>query len=103
MPLLQLVSVLTLGNSDILAELDLPRSGIQNIGNVEYPKGFMDDFEKADMPESAVPNQTMMWYYSGQIHIRNMLNDIQSELYPPKGRCLASPAHGIMADMHNYR
>ena len=97
------MSVLMLGNSDILAELDLPRSGIQNIGNVEYPKGFMDDFEKADMPDSAVPNQTMMWYYSGQIHIRNMLNDIQSELYPPEGRRLATSIHGTMADMPNYR
>ncbi|KAL8691895.1 MAG: hypothetical protein Q9218_002963 [Villophora microphyllina] len=71
--------------SDILAELDLPRSGIQNI-NLDYPKGFMDDFEKADMPESAIPNQTMMWYYSGQIHIRNMLNNIQCELYPPEDK-----------------
>ncbi|KAL8857140.1 MAG: hypothetical protein Q9178_006316 [Gyalolechia marmorata] len=71
--------------SDILAELDLPRSGIQNI-TLDYPKGFMDDFEKADMPDSAMPNQTMMWYYSGQIHIRNMLNDIQSELYPPEDK-----------------
>ncbi|KAL9602108.1 MAG: hypothetical protein Q9219_002104 [cf. Caloplaca sp. 3 TL-2023] len=70
--------------SDILAELDLPRSGIQDI-TLDYPRGFMDDFEKADMPESAVPYQTIMWYYSGQIHIRNMLNDIQSELYPPEG------------------
>ncbi|KAL8782601.1 MAG: hypothetical protein Q9213_005233 [Squamulea squamosa] len=72
--------------SDILAELDLPRSGIQNITSVEYPKGFMNDFEKADMPDSAIPNQTIMWYYSGQIHIRNMLNDIQSELYPPQDK-----------------
>ncbi|KAL8681305.1 MAG: hypothetical protein Q9186_002569 [Xanthomendoza sp. 1 TL-2023] len=72
--------------SDILAELDLPRSGIQNIMSVEYPKGFMDDFEKADMPDLAIPNQTIMWYYSGQIHIRNMLNDIQSELYPPQDK-----------------
>ncbi|KAI4239086.1 MAG: hypothetical protein LQ349_000630 [Xanthoria aureola] len=71
--------------SDILAELDLPRSGIQNI-TLDYPKGFMDDFEKANMPDSAIPNQTMMWYYSGQIHIRNMLNDIQSELYPPQDK-----------------
>ncbi|KAL8710852.1 MAG: hypothetical protein Q9220_004655 [cf. Caloplaca sp. 1 TL-2023] len=70
---------------DILAELDLPRSGIQNI-TLAYPKGFMDDFEKADMPDSAMPNQTIMWYYSGQIHIRNMLNDIQSELYPPQDK-----------------
>ncbi|KAI4089929.1 MAG: hypothetical protein LQ348_003988 [Seirophora lacunosa] len=76
--------------SDILAELDLPRSGIQDI-NLDYPKGFMDDFEKADMPDSAIPYQTIMWYYSGQIHIRNMLNDIQSELYPPEGEHLPSP------------
>lgn len=51
----------------------------------------MDDFEKADMPDSAIPYQTIMWYYSGQIHIRNMLNDIQSELYPPEGEHLPSP------------
>ncbi|KAL8719341.1 MAG: hypothetical protein Q9225_003642 [Loekoesia sp. 1 TL-2023] len=71
--------------SDILAELDLPRSGIQDIP-LDYPKGFMDDFEKADMPDSAIPYQTIMLYYSGQIHIRNMLNDIQSELYPPEDK-----------------
>ncbi|KAI4193733.1 MAG: hypothetical protein LQ346_003837 [Caloplaca aetnensis] len=75
--------------SDILAELDLPRSGIQDIDKLDYPKGFMDDFEKADMPDSAIPYQTIMWYYSGQIHIRNMLNDIQSELYPPEGKHLS--------------
>ncbi|KAL8832185.1 MAG: hypothetical protein Q9170_004983 [Blastenia crenularia] len=71
--------------SDILAELDLPRSGIQDI-LLDYPKGFMGDFEKADMPDSAFPYQTIMWYYSGQIHIRNMLNDIQNELYPPEDK-----------------
>ncbi|KAL8990997.1 MAG: hypothetical protein Q9177_000476 [Variospora cf. flavescens] len=75
--------------SDILAELDLPRSGIQDI-SLDYPKGFMDDFEKADMPNSAIPYQKIMWYYSGQIHIRNMLNKIQSELYPPEGKHLPS-------------
>ncbi|KAL8664683.1 MAG: hypothetical protein Q9202_002818 [Teloschistes flavicans] len=72
-------------SADILAELDLPKSGIQEI-NIDYPKGFMDDFEKADMPESTIPNQTMMCYYSGQIHIRNMLNNIQCELYPPEDK-----------------
>ncbi|KAL8736900.1 MAG: hypothetical protein Q9181_002218 [Wetmoreana brouardii] len=71
--------------SDILAELDLPRSGIQDI-ILDYPKGFMDDFGTADMPDSAIPNQTIMWYYSGQIHIRNMLNNIQRELYPPEDK-----------------
>ncbi|KAL9614805.1 MAG: hypothetical protein Q9167_000715 [Letrouitia subvulpina] len=69
--------------SDILAELDLPRSGIQDIP-LGYPKGFMDDFEKVSMPNSAIPHQTIMLYYSGQIHIRNILNDIQHELYPPE-------------------
>ena len=59
----------------------------------------MDDFEKADMPDSAMPNQTMMWYYSGQIHIRNMLNDIQSELYPPEGKHLMIP-HVKAADVN---
>ncbi|KAI4196114.1 MAG: hypothetical protein LQ350_006750 [Teloschistes chrysophthalmus] len=74
-----------LARTDILAELDLPKSGIQDI-QLEYPKGFMDDFEKADMPEASIPTQTMMCYYSGQIHIRNMLNNIQCELYPPEDK-----------------
>ena len=67
--------------SDILAELDLPRSGIQDVTNVDYPKGFL---EQADFGQMDDDDSTMMFYYSGQIHIRNVLNEIQSNLHPPE-------------------
>lgn len=75
--------------SDILAELDLPRSGIQDI-ELEYPKGFSElaDFEHIDNQGFNVPGavQKMMSYYSFQIHIRNSLNSMQKDLHPPEDR-----------------
>lgn len=67
--------------SDILAELDLPRSGIQDIREVPYPKGYIEpmNYSTWDNTETQV-----MGYYSGQIHIRNQLNDIQKDLYAPE-------------------
>ena len=74
---------------DILAELDLPRSGIQDI-ELEYPKGFSElaDFEHVDNQGYNVPGavQKMMSYYSFQIHIRNSLNSMQKDLHPPENR-----------------
>ena len=74
---------------DILAELDLPRSGIQDI-ELEYPKGFSElaDFEHVDSQGYNVPGavQKMMSYYSFQIHIRNSLNSMQKDLHPPENR-----------------
>ena len=74
---------------DILAELDLPRSGIQDI-ELEYPKGFTElaDFEDIDNQGYNVPGsvQKMMGYYSFQIHIRNSLNSMQKDLHPPENR-----------------
>jgi len=73
--------------SDILAELDLPRSGIQDM-ELEYPKGFSElaDFEHIDNQDVNVPGavQKMMSYYSFQIHIRNSLNSMQKDLHPPE-------------------
>lgn len=69
------------GPSDILAELDLPRSGIQDVTGVNYPKGFL---EQADFGDFNDEESSMMFYYSGQIHIRNVLNEIQSNLHPPE-------------------
>lgn len=66
--------------SDILAELDLPRSGIQDVVGVKYPKAFVEEAELKRMDDE---DSTMMFYYSGQIHIRNVLNQIQSNLHPP--------------------
>jgi len=69
--------------SDILAELDLPRSGIQDIREVEYPNDYVEpgDYHHWDS------DKLIMGYYSGQIHIRNALNDIQNDLYGPEGKC----------------
>lgn len=66
--------------SDILAELDLPRSGIQDIRDVAYPNDYVEpaDYHHWDS------DKLVMGYYSGQIHIRNALNDIQKDLYAPE-------------------
>lgn len=64
--------------SDILAELDLPRSGIQDITDVKYPNDAKPgDYHHWDS------DKKIMGYYSGQIHIRNTLNTIQNDLYAP--------------------
>jgi hypothetical protein len=63
-----------------LAELDLPQSGIQNVHGIDYPKGFV---EQANFVHSDTPATMMMMYYSGQIHIRGILNHIQSNLHRP--------------------
>ena len=67
--------------SDILAELDLPRSGIQELREVEYPTEYI---EPTDYSAWESTETQLMAYYSGQIHIRNQLNDIQRELYAPE-------------------
>ena len=72
-------------NSDILAELDLRSSGIDRSEYddlVDFPKGVTENNDQLlllfDRPESKV-----MAYYSFQIGLRNILNTIQKELYPP--------------------
>ena len=65
--------------SDILAELDLPRSGIQDITDVQYP----NDYVKPGEYHHWDTDKKIMGYYSGQIHIRNSLNMIQTDLYAP--------------------
>lgn len=62
-----------------MADLDLPRSGIQDI-EVMLPKGYIEDFVGWDDPDAL-----MMAFYSAQIHIRNRLNDIQLNLHPSEG------------------
>ncbi|MCJ1281742.1 hypothetical protein MMC26_001065 [Xylographa opegraphella] len=73
--------------SDILAELDLQRSGIETTdhgGDVSYPNGVSEDSTNLvslvgiDKPEGMV-----LAYYSFQITLRTTLNKIQLLLYPP--------------------
>lgn len=49
--------------------------------NVNYPKGFLEQTDFGHMDDD---DSTLMFYYSGQIHIRNVLNEIQSNLHPPE-------------------
>ncbi|MCJ1383288.1 hypothetical protein MMC17_006401 [Xylographa soralifera] len=69
---------------DILAELDLQRSGIERTeqeGEVSYPNGVSEDSTNLvgiDRPEGMV-----LAYYSFQITLRTTLNKIQMLLYPP--------------------
>ena len=72
-----LISELTVC-SDILAELDIPPSGIQEVEDVPYPKGTMD---QGDFVHGETDRPAVMIYYSFQLHMRKLLNDIQKELY----------------------
>lgn len=68
--------------SDILVELDLPCSGIQELREVQYPTEFIEPDKNNRVWENS--ETQILAYYSGQIHIRNQLNDIQKNLYAPE-------------------
>jgi len=62
-----------------LAELDIPPSGIQEVQqDVPYPKGTMD---QGEFVHGDTGRPEVMVYYSFQLHMRKLLNDIQKELY----------------------
>ncbi|KAK4693532.1 hypothetical protein P7C71_g3888, partial [Lecanoromycetidae sp. Uapishka_2] len=68
--------------SDILAELDIPPSGIQEVQqDVPYPKGTMG---QGDFVHGDTGRPDVMAYYSFQLLMRKTLNDIQKELYQEK-------------------
>ncbi|EAS35563.3 C6 zinc finger domain-containing protein [Coccidioides immitis RS] len=65
--------------SDILAELDLPASGISRLeGRMEFPKAV---FAHSIPNEIEAPDTLMMMYYSAQIHLRKVLNRVHTNLY----------------------
>ncbi|KAB8212798.1 hypothetical protein BDV33DRAFT_231553 [Aspergillus novoparasiticus] len=65
--------------SDILAELDLPASGIsRSESRISLPKGRFT----LHLPnEISAPSTKMMFYYSSQIHLRKLLNHVHTDLY----------------------
>lgn len=68
--------------SDILAELDIPPSGIQEVQeDVPYPKGTMG---QGEFVHGDTGRPEVMVYYSAQLYMRKLLNDIQKELYQEK-------------------
>ncbi|WEW57904.1 hypothetical protein PRK78_003371 [Emydomyces testavorans] len=65
--------------SDILAELDLPASGIsRSEGRMEFPKAV---FAHSIPNEMEAPDTLMMMYYLAQIHLRKVLNQVHTHLY----------------------
>ncbi|KAL4916922.1 hypothetical protein BDW62DRAFT_93517 [Aspergillus aurantiobrunneus] len=65
--------------SDILAELDLPASGIsRSESRIGLPKG---KFTIALPNTMSAPNTMMMFFYSAQIHLRKVLNRVHTDLY----------------------
>ncbi|KAL4925917.1 putative C6 finger domain protein [Aspergillus undulatus] len=65
--------------SDILAELDLPASGIsRSESRISLPKGRIIH----SLPnEISSPNTLMMFHYSAQTHLRKILNRVHTDLY----------------------
>ncbi|KAH8425600.1 putative C6 finger domain protein [Aspergillus melleus] len=65
--------------SDILAELDLPASGIsRSEARISLPKGL---FTLSLPNEISAPSTMMMFFYSAQIHLRKVLNRVHTDLY----------------------
>jgi hypothetical protein len=65
--------------SDLLAELDIPASGIsRSEGRIGPPKGKYT----IDLPDDlSAPSTLMMLFYSAQIHLRKVLNRVHTDLY----------------------
>ncbi|KAJ5663586.1 hypothetical protein N7507_004317 [Penicillium longicatenatum] len=64
--------------SDLLAELDIPASGIsRSEGRITIPKG------KHTMVPGGImsPDPMLMFFYSAQIHLRKVLNRVHTDLY----------------------
>ena len=61
----------------------MPRTGISDITGVSYPKGYVEQAEIGSVHRS---ESKMMIYYSGQIQLRQILNGIQKDLYPPESK-----------------
>jgi hypothetical protein len=68
--------------SDLLAELDIPASGIsRSEGRIQLPQGQFAITLPDDLSASS---SLIMMFYSAQIHLRRILNRAHSELYNVK-------------------
>ncbi|KAL2358429.1 hypothetical protein BJ546DRAFT_1073683 [Cryomyces antarcticus] len=68
--------------SDILAELDLPSSGISRYeDNVSLPLGIIEDMPQNEQaPDNSQDAEMVMLYYSAQIQLRKILNQLERQL-----------------------
>jgi len=78
-------------NSDLLAEMALPHSGIVAFeGHARYPKPFQYEGENPVATED-------LWYFQAEIALRVLLNRVSHSLYAPKdnGRELNTSSRGF--------
>lgn len=68
--------------SDLLAELDLPHSGIAQFEeSVGLPRGF--DYSRSEMVTEPIANDEL-WYFLAEIALRRLLNRVSHILYTKK-------------------
>lgn len=74
--------------SDILAEIDLPRVGLEKRDYFPYPDGYVPSEGAGPSNQVQLTSyDEIMRSYSFQLHIRGILNQAQQSLYAP-GRLL---------------
>lgn len=75
--------------SDLLAELDLPHSGIvQFEESMRLPRSFPYDATVAGSDE--LPGNDELWYFLAEIALRRLLNRVSNVLYSHKRNSIAS-------------
>lgn len=94
--------------SDILAELKFPASGISGIekgmllpsGNLDLNNDEQyDDLRGRDPKQEKAEEQRIMRYYSAQLFLRRRLNDLHAELY---GHQLTGSVHAVREKFQAY-
>ncbi|KAJ5605953.1 transcriptional regulator family: Fungal Specific TF [Penicillium lagena] len=91
--------------SDLLAELDVPASGIsRSESRIPIPKGKWT----LDIPNDYhSPASQMMMFYSAQIHLRKVLNRVHTDLYkvekPGQNRWSSSVQGALSMNLDQWR
>ncbi|KAK9351528.1 hypothetical protein V1523DRAFT_457450 [Lipomyces doorenjongii] len=82
--------------SDLLAELDLPHSGIElHEDDIGLPSGFISTPENA----SLAPGTDDLWYFLAGIAIRRLLNRVHHMLYSKTTEMPISSYHPIVEEL----
>lgn len=91
--------------SDILAELRLPSSGIQNIENLLLmPHNLAEEetyerFAQCEGPTGEIYSSVIL-FYTAQMFLRKRLNQVHRQLYGPD--CLNQPLAEVQAMLHGH-
>ncbi|KAJ8104266.1 hypothetical protein POJ06DRAFT_298625 [Lipomyces tetrasporus] len=83
-------------DSDVLAELDLPHSGIEvHEDDVGLPSGFIS------VPEAAAlaPGTDDLWYFLAEVALRRLLNRVHHMLYSKTVKMPISSYHPIVQEL----